>query len=66
MQAWMNQPDLDFRKYWQPWSMPFTSVRSLPAFKQILIDAGIVDYWRATGKWGDFCKPVGVDDFECR
>jgi len=26
----------------------------------------IDDYWRETGKWGDFCKPVGADDFECR
>jgi hypothetical protein len=41
-------------------------MRTLPGFKQILRDAGIVDYWRATGKWGDFCKPVGSDDFECR
>jgi hypothetical protein len=24
-----------------------------------------VDYFRASGNWGDFCKPVGKDDFEC-
>ena len=28
-------------------------------------ELGLVDYWRAVGDWGDFCKPVGDDDFEC-
>jgi len=56
----------DFRKYWQPWIMPYSSVRPLPGWKRIMVDAGIVDYWRTTGRWGDFCRPVGTDDFECR
>ena len=56
----------DFTKYWEAWILPYSSVRTLPAFKALLRDAGIVDYWRQTGKWGDFCKPVGADDFECR
>jgi hypothetical protein len=64
--ALMDEPERDYRKYWQLWIVPYSTVRSLPAFKQILRDAGIVDYWRASGKWGDFCKPVGTDDFECR
>ena len=25
---------------------------------------GIFDYWRVTGKWGDFARPLGDDDFE--
>ena len=66
LQAWMDQPDLGFRKYWQPWILPYSSMRTLPGFKRILVDGGIVDYSRTTGKWGDFCKPVGADDFECR
>jgi serine/threonine protein kinase/tetratricopeptide (TPR) repeat protein len=53
-------------KYWLPWLMPYSGVRTLPGFKALLRDAGIVDYWRQTGKWGDFCKPVGAEDFECR
>jgi hypothetical protein len=28
-------------------------------------ELGLVDYWRASGKWGDFARPVGTDDFEC-
>jgi len=37
----------------------------LPAFEDSLRNAGIVDYWRASGNWGEFCPPVGADDFEC-
>jgi hypothetical protein len=32
----------------------------------MLIEGGIVDYWRQSGRWRDFCRPVGADDFECR
>ncbi|HSG33229.1 MAG TPA: TIR domain-containing protein [Sphingomonadaceae bacterium] len=35
-----------------------------PRFKDILRDMGLYDYWRKTGKWGDFVRPVGDDDFE--
>ena len=35
-------------------------------FEDLLRDQGIHDYRRATGKWSDFCEPVGDDDFECR
>jgi tetratricopeptide (TPR) repeat protein len=45
---------------------PFMSgVRAAPGFKEIVRDLGLVDYWRVSGNWGDFCKPVGKDDFEC-
>jgi len=64
--ALMDEAHRDYRKYWHLWNVPYSSVRTLPGFKRILVDGGIVDYWRATGKWGDFCKPVGTDDFECR
>jgi serine/threonine protein kinase len=67
LRALLDRPgNVDFRKYWEPWIMPYSRVRTLPGFKALLREAGIVDYWRKTGKWGDFCKPVGVDDFECR
>jgi len=67
LRASLNQSDnVDFRKYWEPWIQPYSNIRTLPGFKAMLRDAGIVDYWRTTGNWGDFCKPVGADDFECR
>jgi hypothetical protein len=48
---------------WRPIN---TSVRRLPGFKALLREQAFVDYWRKSGNWGDFCKPLGDDDFECR
>jgi TolB-like protein len=47
------------------WGPETGGFRNDPRFKQIVRDLKIVDYWRATGNWGDYCKPVGDDDFEC-
>ena len=50
---------------WLFW-MPLTSeVRQLLVFRELVADIGLVDYWREFG-WGDFCRPVGTDDFECK
>jgi len=48
------------------WNSPYSNVRSHPDFKNLLIEAGVADYWRQTGKWGDGCMPLGTDDFQCR
>ncbi len=48
------------------WRAVNQNTRRLPGFKTLVRDAGLVDYWRKTGKWSEFCKPVGSDDFECR
>ena len=47
---------------WMPLHKP---VRRLSGFKEIVTKMGLVDYWRSTGNWGEFCHPVGEDDFEC-
>ena len=47
------------------WRRVFREVRKRPGFKDLLRDVGLVDYWRATGKWADFCHPFGDKDFEC-
>jgi TolB-like protein len=47
------------------WLPSESGVRTDPRFKDIVRELGLVDYWRTTGKWGDFCKPVGTGDFEC-
>jgi hypothetical protein len=64
--AFLDSPDnRTYDKYWELWTMPYSKVRTLPGFKDLLRAGGIADYWRATGKWGDFCKPVSDTDFEC-
>ena len=48
------------------WNVPYSGVRAHPEFKALLAQAGVVAYWRQTGRWGDGCAPVGADDFRCR
>ena len=47
------------------WHPPLTDMCRLPGFKDLVRDLKLVNYWRATGNWGEFCHPVGEDDFEC-
>jgi TolB-like protein len=47
------------------WRPIFRNMRTLPGFRDLVRDIGLVDYWRATGNWGNFCHPVGDSDFEC-
>ncbi|MGC1458433.1 MAG: winged helix-turn-helix domain-containing protein [Steroidobacteraceae bacterium] len=55
-----------FEKWaWTIWRPVMRDVRGAPGFKKLVQDMGLVDYWRATGKWGDFCKPLSKEDFEC-
>lgn len=55
-----------YTDYFNLWIEPYSRLRSHPEFKRLLIEMGVVDYWRQTGKWGDGCRPVGADDFECQ
>jgi TolB-like protein/DNA-binding winged helix-turn-helix (wHTH) protein len=48
------------------WNAPYSKMREHPDFKKLLIEAGVADYWRQSGRWGDGCRPQGADDFECR
>jgi hypothetical protein len=36
--------------------------RRLTGFKQLVIDIGLVDYWREFG-WANACRPIGDTDF---
>ncbi|HEV2703647.1 MAG TPA: hypothetical protein VGV09_18625 [Steroidobacteraceae bacterium] len=47
------------------WYPLYKRLRPDPRFKQLLRDLGLVDYWRTSGNWGDYCKPIGANDFEC-
>ncbi len=46
------------------WHFALSEARKTPAFKALARDLGFYDYWRASGNWGDFARPVGDDDFE--
>ncbi len=39
------------------WHPLLADVRKTDGFREIAHDLGLVNYWRQTGKWGDFCKP---------
>ena len=47
--------------FWMPWE---TGLRADPRFKAIVSDLGLVDYWRSSGNWGDFAKPIGEGDYQ--
>ena len=42
------------------------NARRTERFKDLAERLGYLDFWRATGNWGDYCRPLdGSDDFEC-
>ena len=56
--------DLDYAAKYMLW-WPFRNgARQTAGFKQLVRDLGFYDYWRASGNWGNFARPVGDDDFE--
>jgi hypothetical protein len=46
------------------WHPVLSAARKTEGFKAIARDLGLVDYWRKTGDWGDFARPLGDSDFE--
>jgi hypothetical protein len=40
-------------------------LRRTQGFKDLVREIGLVDYWYATGRWSDFCRPAGDRDIEC-
>jgi len=46
------------------WHPLFTRTRQTEGFKQVVRDLGLDDYWRQSGHWADFARPLGDDDFE--
>ncbi|QPC98196.1 TIR domain-containing protein [Qipengyuania soli] len=46
------------------WWPSHREVRKTTRFKELVRKFGYYDYWRRTGEWGDFARPVGDDDFE--
>ena len=44
---------------------PTAPLRSDPRFMQVAAKLGLVDYWRSTGQWPDFCSEPGLP-YDCR
>jgi TolB-like protein len=64
LRADFQLPGFRYAALWWIWDPGLAVVRKLPGFKQLMRDAGLVDYWRKYG-WSDYCKPAAGDDFEC-
>lgn len=47
------------------WRPALSEVRRQPGFETLVRDLGLVDYWRASGDWGDFCRDNGSGSFVC-
>jgi len=50
---------------WWIWHPLMAPVRNRPAFKDMLVELGLVDYWKTYG-WGDYCRPEESGSFVCR
>jgi TolB-like protein len=47
------------------WDSIYADMRRLPDFPELLQQLGLLDYWRATGNWGDYCRPSTNNEPEC-
>jgi len=47
------------------WFPQLARYRKTAEFKALVRDLKLVEYWRESGNWGDHCRPLGADDFEC-
>jgi TolB-like protein/DNA-binding winged helix-turn-helix (wHTH) protein len=48
------------------WRPALSGVRKLPGFEQLVRNLGLVDYWRSSGVWGDFCRATVGGGVTCR
>ena len=54
-----------FGAYYLIWHPGLRETRATAGFKDFVRELGLLAMWRETGKWGDFCRPLGQDDFVC-
>jgi tetratricopeptide (TPR) repeat protein len=65
LQACRESIGLDSSLFSVIWRPIHKGMRQLPGFKDLVRESGLVDYWRTSDNWGDFCHPIGDDDFMC-
>jgi TolB-like protein len=70
----LGDPELAFKNFVESgafntpgiiWHPMHRGIWQLSAFKTYVRDIGLYDYWCDSGEWGDYCRPVGDDGFEC-
>ncbi len=47
------------------WDPNLAEGRKTAAFEKLVTDLGFVAAWRASGDWGDYCKPRGAREITC-
>jgi hypothetical protein len=57
--------DLGSTTYLLLWNPPLAPARRLPGFEQLVTELGMVEYWRSTGSWGNFCLTSTQAELEC-
>jgi hypothetical protein len=50
---------------WALWYRDATAIRQTPAFRELVTELKLVEYWRQSNQWPDVCRPVGGDGFKC-
>jgi hypothetical protein len=64
LEVFAKEARLTTVRYGAFWYPVMSDVRQLPAFKELMKDVNLVEYWRRHG-WPDHCRPLGENDFEC-
>ena len=48
------------------WHPAMADARKTDEFERLVTDIGLVKFWRESGDWGDYCRPVSAAEFTCR
>ncbi|HET7925040.1 MAG TPA: hypothetical protein VFL30_09080, partial [Rhodanobacteraceae bacterium] len=55
-------PTQNLHALWRP---ALGDVRRQPGFEEVVERLGLVDYWRMSSNWGDFCSEVPSGGVSC-
>ena len=47
------------------WLPAYEGMRELPEFTEFITELGLVDYWRDSGHWPDYCRPSMMNAIVC-
>jgi TolB-like protein/Flp pilus assembly protein TadD len=50
---------------WALWYRDASAIRQTPAFRQLVTELKLVEYWRQSNRWPDRCRPTDGDGFYC-